>query len=65
MKTLNLQQMEVVKGGNPKFWGTGYSTEFENDPSCASGVAIVGYKEYWVLGIRVSNEEDGRFCVEF
>ncbi|RQO65993.1 hypothetical protein DBR43_27505 [Pedobacter sp. KBW06] len=62
MKTLNLEQMEVIEGG--KFWGTGYSSSWEMDPNCASGWAVVGYKEYWVLGIKVSSEEDGRFCYE-
>lgn len=62
MKSLNLQQMEVIEGGNPKFWGTGYGSEWEVDPNCESGWAVVGYKEYWILGIKVSNQEDGRVC---
>lgn len=62
MKTLNLNEMEAVEGGSRKFWGTGYSSEWEFDPNCPTGLAMVGYKDYYVLGIRTSHEEDGRFC---
>ena len=62
MKTLNLQQMEVIEGGRMFGYGPLYPTT-EADPNCPTGFANVIYEDFFVLWVVTSHNERARECV--